>query len=426
MSIKNKKLIDFLKESSLIIIIGVIIGAVIGSYQLLLTYIATLNSYFYTNKDPLIILSFCLIALVLAVANFFLLRFSPSCAGSGIPTLKLANRDNSRIEWVKDIPVMFFTSCIAIFLGFPLGSEGPSVVMASKISTAVQDITNIYDEEINELSEGVGFGCAFLSPLAGISYALEEGKRKFKFKSFLKAFFIMGIAFLITSFINHHHLLNIENLILFDLKYYYVLFIILVINVGLAHFFIKFNVFLKQFVTKHKNNFFIKYRSFFVTPFVVLISFLSLNIMGAGGRIISNIAIYNGLLILVFILLFRFLNINVAANSNVTGGLIVPILSLGALVGQIVNIYSSNFLGLETAMYPIIILISAIMLFSFIIKTPITGCVLLYSTISFLTNDYLSSLKILPIIFIFYFVGVLFSKKVLKDKCLYDELIVAN
>ena len=66
------------------------------------------------------------------------------------------------------------------------------------------------------------------------------------------------------------------------------------------------------------------------------------------------------------------------------------------------------------------------MLFSLIIKTPITGTILLYSTISYLTNDYLSSLIYMPVIFIIYFIGTIFSKRILKDKCLYDELLLEN
>lgn len=418
--------INFLKELMILIIIGVIIGLLIGVYQLFLTYVVGLNSFFYSSKKIYVILGFLAIAVVLSILNFMLLSYAPGCSGSGIPSLKLANRDNSRIGWIKDIPIMFINSCNAIFLGFPLGSEGPSVVMASKISTAVQDLTNIYDEEINELSEGVGFGCAFLSPLSGISYALEEGKRKFKFKSFLKVFLLMIIAFLITKLINHHHLLSIENVINFDLNFFFVLVEILIINVGLGHFFIKFNTFLKRITKKYSNNFFIKYRSFFVTPIIILLSFFTINMTGSGGKIISSISTYTVISYLIFVLLFRFLNINVAANSNVTGGLIVPILSLGALSGQIINIYATRYQNFDQSNWPIVILISSIMLFSLIIKTPITGTILLYSTISYLTNDYLSSLIYIPIIFIIYFIGTIFSKRILKDKCLYDELLLEN
>ena len=236
----------------------------------------------------------------------------------------------------------------------------------------------------------------------------------------------MIIAFLITKLINHHHLLSTENVINFDLNFFFVLIEILIINVGLGHFFIKFNTFLKRITKKYSNNFFIKYRSFFVTPIIILLSFFTINMTGAGGKIISSISTYTIISYLVFVLLFRFLNINVAANSNVTGGLIVPILSLGALSGQIINIYATRYQNFDQSNWPIVILISSIMLFSLIIKTPITGTILLYSTISYLTNDYLSSLIYIPVIFIIYFIGTIFSKRILKDKCLYDELLLEN
>ncbi|MGN1278092.1 MAG: chloride channel protein, partial [Candidatus Onthovivens sp.] len=242
----------------------------------------------------------------------------------------------------------------------------------------------------------------------------------------LKVFLLMIIAFLITKLINHHHLLSIENVINFDLNFFFVLIEILIINVGLGHFFIKFNTFLKRITKKYSNNFFIKYRSFFVTPIIILLSFFTINMTGAGGKIISSISTYTIISYLIFVLLFRFLNINVAANSNVTGGLIVPILSLGALSGQIINIYATRYQNFDQSNWPIVILISSIMLFSLIIKTPITGTILLYSTISYLTNDYLSSLFYMPVIFIIYFIGTIFSKRILKDKCLYDELLLEN
>ena len=112
------------------LIIGVCVGLVVGLYQLIVTNVTTLSRYLYGNESILVVCVVVIVSIGFAVANNFILKFFPGVDGSGIPNIELGIRGKKKIEWKFEILFMAINSFISTFAGFPLGSEGPSVVMA--------------------------------------------------------------------------------------------------------------------------------------------------------------------------------------------------------------------------------------------------------------------------------------------------------
>ena len=145
--------------------------------------------------------------------------------------------------------------------------------------------------------------------------------------------------------------------------------------------------------------------------------------MQSGGKLIGNVNNYTSLVLLFSILLLRFMLTAISGSGDVTGGLVIPIMALGAINGQIVSVISTSLFGLEPSLYPLINLISALMLFSFTIQTPFTSIALLFSTIIYTTNSLYDSLSALPLFTLTLLLGYLIMTRLFKIKSLYEGMI---
>ena len=401
------------------IICGAIIGAVVGLYQLAISLMVSISKFMYGNEMLVVVLVMVAIGIGLSFINDLLLKFAPGIDGSGIPNMELGIRGKKKIDWKKEIVFMFVNSCISTLAGFPLGSEGPSVVMGGKISKMTQDISKIEDNDSIAIACGTGFGCAFLSPAAGLCYIFEESLHKFNPSLLFRAILMMASAYFTSSLINHHQILSISDATMPNLNEYYVFFILMIVNAFVGMGFVKVIVWVKELFTIHKNNKIIKNRGFILFGLVILLNVFLLDFMGSGGSLIENIANYQIIWVVVLILLLRFIITCLCGSGKVTGGLVVPMMALGALTGQIVYLMCHQWFGLSSDVQPIIILVSTVMIFGVITKTPLTSIVLIYTTIASCTNDYLHSLIIIPIAAITIY-GAHYISKLFKVDCLYE------
>lgn len=415
----KKQLIDYLFLLLQTIVCGVIIGVVVGVYQLAVSFFSTLSRNLYGNESFLLVFLMVAIGIGLAFINDLILKFAPGVDGSGIPNIELGIRGKRTIDWKKEIVLMFVNSCVSTLAGFPLGSEGPSVVISGKISEMTQDISHIENKDQTAIACGTGFGCAFLSPLAGICYIFEESLHKFNPSLLLRAILMMLTAFFTTGLINHHHLLSITNATMPNFNEYYVFLILVIVNALIGIIFVKSIVFVKRLFTIHKNKLFIKYRGYFLFAVVILLNIVCLPLMGSGGYLISNVGSYSLIYIVILILVFRFVITVLTGSGKVTGGLVVPIMTLGAVTGQLVYLLCSQCFGLTGDIQPIIVLVSMCMVFGVVTKTPITSIALIYSTIAYSTQDYLHALIIIPIAGICIFLATYISK-LCKVDCMYE------
>lgn len=420
----KSKLLFYLKQLLILILIGVFSGLMVGLYQIGIQNIVKVSTFMYSSKEAFILAILIFLVVFCTVFNNILIFYDENIDGSGIPSMKLSRRLKKPCSFLKDIPTMILNSYCSTFTGFTLGSEGPSVVLSSKVSSTINSIFKNENETYDELAEGVGFGSAFLSPLAGFCYAIEESlESKLNFKKILSMIIMMLSAFLITSLINHNHLLSVSSFQNIELKDSYIFILLLIINLLVSFAFIKIMLFLRAFCIKHKANLFIKFRSI---PLYIITFFLNLfllDFMQSGGKLINSISDYRTIYIVILILLLRLALTAASGSGDITGGLVIPIMALGAINGQIISLISTNLFGLSSAYYQLISLISALMFFAFIVQTPFTAIALLFSTIFYFTNNFIDSLSVLPIFTIILFFGYVLMTRVFGQKSLYEGMI---
>lgn len=121
--------------------------------------------------------SFLIIIVTSAVSGWLLTRFCPAAAGSGIPQVKLAFWKDMgeipfRVVWVK-----FIAGVLSVGGGASLGREGPSVQLASGVSSQVGGMLGLPKHKRRvacAAGAAAGLAAAFNTPIAAVTFVLEE------------------------------------------------------------------------------------------------------------------------------------------------------------------------------------------------------------------------------------------------------------
>ena len=104
-------------------------------------------------------------------------RYAPEASGSGIPHLKGVLLDHRRFRWFRVILVKFVSGVMGISAGLALGREGPTVQMGAAVGEACSGLPWGDKSERRVLiaaGGGAGLAAAFNAPLAGLIFVLEE------------------------------------------------------------------------------------------------------------------------------------------------------------------------------------------------------------------------------------------------------------
>ena len=426
--IENEKVNKYLSYLITLVfdaILGTIIGLVIGLYQMGIHYIEQLNEYIYTSKNMTILSIMLVVVILLSIFNFMLIKASPNIEGSGMPNLILGIRKHKNIEWKKGIINLILNSYISTFDGFPLGSEGISIVIAGKIGKMSQDLTKKDDSDDLYLATGAGFGASYISPLSGLFYVFEEAFKKFKFKLLPRAIVMTSMSALICYLLNHHQLLELHSFALPSYDELYMLILLMAVNIPICYIFFKLIIFFKEIFLKYDHIFIIKYRAFIFFPIIFVLNIFLFQFMGSGAKIVEMDFIDYPVYIILAILVFRILITAVFGTGKVSGGLIIPIMTIGALTGEICASIGTSFFNMPSTSYSLVILISMCMVLAIINKCPLTATALVLTTIFNYTYNIVPCLILLPFTLISFVMCNLIFKQ-FEHHDLYDSFATLN
>ena len=406
-------------------ILGTIIGLIIGLYQMGIRYIEKLNEYIYTSKNITILSIMFVVVILLSIFNFMLIKACPNIEGSGMPNLILGIRKHKKIDWKKGTICMILNSYISTFSGFPLGSEGISIVIAGKIGKMAQDITKKDYPDDLYLATGAGFGASYISPISGLFYVFEEALKKFNLKLLPRALVMTIMSSYMCFLLNHHQLLELHNFSLPDYDQLYILILLMAVNIPICYLFFKLIIFFKEFFLKYDHLFIIKYRAFIFFPIVFILNIFMFEFMGSGSKIVEMKFIDYPVYIILGILVFRILITSIFGTGKVSGGLIIPIMTIGALTGEICASICTSFFNMNSNLYSLVILISMCMVLAIINKCPLTATALVFTTIFNYTNDLIPCFILLPFTLISFYLSNLIFKQ-FEHHDLYDSFATLN
>ncbi|KAL9656395.1 hypothetical protein ABK040_005161 [Willaertia magna] len=155
--------------------------------------------------------SYTVLSIVLAISCAWLIReLAPAAAGSGIPELKTILGGFIIKDFLNFItlPVKTIGLILSVGSGLVVGKEGPMVHIAACCGNLVSKIFPRFSRneankrEILSVSSAVGVAVAFLAPIGGVLFSLEEVSSYFPPRTLFRSFFASIIGVLVVQMIH--------------------------------------------------------------------------------------------------------------------------------------------------------------------------------------------------------------------------------
>ncbi|MCG0277702.1 MAG: H(+)/Cl(-) exchange transporter ClcA [Thermanaeromonas sp.] len=371
----------FLLEGTLA---GIVAGIVGVAFRLVLTEVEIYrnNVLIWARSIPAwgwLILPF-LGALAGGLAGW-LTSFAPETAGSGIPHVEAVLMRQQRLVWWRIIPVKFIAGALAIGAGLSLGREGPTVQMGAAAGQAVsKSLMRTKAEELQLIACGAGAGlaAAFNAPLAGVVFVLEELRRNFSPYVLGGALTASIAADLISQkILGPLPTFQVKNLLPLPLTTL-PLFVILGVATGVLG--ASFNralqggLDLADKLTKVPR----WLRASSVAVLAGIVGYFLPEVLGGGHFLVESV-LANKVALQVIPVLFiaKFLLTIISYSAGVPGGIFLPLLVLGTLIGSFLGQISGYLFPNLQGMAPSFAIISMAAYFVAIVRAPLTGIVLI-------------------------------------------------
>ncbi len=166
---------------------GILTGVLCGVFLTLFLICSKVVAHFafslYEERNGALAVV-CIITLVLlcCLLTAVIQTLCPSAKGSGVPLAEGNARGILRVKWLSTAAALIAGSLLAFASGMPLGSEGPSVGAGGLIGDGAARAMKQTDERRRCMITGgasAGLAVAFNAPLTGICFALEETHKRF-------------------------------------------------------------------------------------------------------------------------------------------------------------------------------------------------------------------------------------------------------
>lgn len=350
-------------------------------FQLLSEFVKKINKYNGIIPDVLLIILIIVFAIVELLIVFIYER-----KDEFLDSLNLKRKLDKKRILISKIPIIFLTCLISFFIGLALGEEGPSVFLGSILGLVIGRLFNKNNEEFNltVLGGSLGFSLAFLNPLAGIFKYYKSSNKLNKneiIKEFIYLIYSFSISYLLLSLLKG----NFKYTLYFDLSKFIngpvtLIFLILpFIMFIFSTIYKKIYRLLFLFLNKYKclNYIFV---SLIVLCISILIKIYIPYISGSGVDIISNFNNDLSLNTLLIFLIIRFIFVMLSFISKFKGGVVLPTLSFGFLIGKIIVVILNNYIiQIDDNDSLIIMIISSLLFYSFVFKEIFVGGSLIIS-----------------------------------------------
>ena len=335
----------YLKLLIATIITGIVSGLFITLYELLIIFVR----YFVFFGDPTKTVSnlpiwyiYALPTIAIFIVNYMVTK-DASIREYGVNEIAESIAQNKLVIKVKTLILKIVSSVLSLSTGFMVGTEGPSAGIGAMIAYLVYRVykfPKVLLKLMISLGATSGIAAIFVSPLTGIAFAVENIAYQF-LKQYIGYLILAAVVAFAVS-VNY-----LEPIIFkhssgksFDTIY-------ILANIAFIPFitiFIYFYLFLKKYLLHHIDQFIFK-KMHSLRPYIfALIGGLTIGTIlllephaaFSGKSIVMYLINHqnNIPLIVIFVLIvLRIVGTTVSIYANSVGGLFLPVMSIGALVG---------------------------------------------------------------------------------------------
>lgn len=363
-------------------IIGALTGLIVVLFRLCLDQ-ADLIRHAITSQLTPSFFTIATVVAVLAVLGIILGRFvtiAPNIKGSGIPQIKGFLMRQVKLHWLKELILKFIGGIIALGVGLSAGREGPSVQLGATAGLGFSQLFkrfHIEEKYLVTAGASAGLAAAFNAPLAGVLFALEELHKNISpimltciLSAAVTSDFIAGTVFGLDP------VLRLDNMVDLPLNYYG-----LIILLGL----------LAAFMGKGFNGVLVRFMKALdtcpiPTPYLPLLPmmvaailyFAKPDLLGGGHDLIMSLTDGKSLVSAVVLLfVFKLFFTALTYSSKVPGGIFLPLLSLGAILGYVIGQVGIQWLNMDNIYLVNFLALGMVAFFTSVVKAPLSGSVLI-------------------------------------------------
>lgn len=378
---------------------GVFTGVLIFIFKFLSKLIIGLSSDIYTvvRAEPRYFLLLLGGGAIVGLISFVVVNYVPNCRGGGIPTAVAILRGHIPFEWMTTLVGMFASSIITFGMGVPLGNEGPSVQMGCAVGRGTVNTlgkkNRAWDKYVMTGGAAGGFAAATASPLSGILFAFEEVHKRIS-----PIIFMSVSSAVITSYGTMRVLSGLfkTEFYLFDftfntvmpMKYILTALLSGVVAGAFAILFAKVYRMTDKLINGVLADSPAEAKIILIFVTVAGFGFISSDFTGSGHDLICEIMYGRApaWYLLTAYLIVRALLLLFASTAGITGGIFIPSLTFGAMLGSLTAKLSVS-LGLLPEQYaPVLVIVGMTAFLAASSKIPLTAIAFSLEALSGLPN----------------------------------------
>ena len=402
------------------LVTGVVVGITIFFFKLIAEKLEEISHHLYEGAkgNPLQIALIFAGLILIATAMYFLHKKFPEVKGGGIPRSEGILRGILILRWLPTFFGTLIGSLMSFFSGIPLGSEGPSVLIGTSVAHGLnpQKHGEATNREIMTGGACAGFAVATGSPLTAILFVLEEVHRRITPSLLLisssAALAATGVNYLLCEIFEINPILfgvgAVVELQLPQIGYILLLALIVAVAVNVFDIAVLCS---QKFMEAHGSKFHPYARLLFVFLLTGIVGiFFPEALFGGRGIILGVLSGEKALYVILLLLAWRATMMLFTSTSGATGGIFVPTLAIGALVGAL----SANRLvaiGMPEEFFGTMVLIAMCAFMGGSMRAPLTAAIFFIEA----TAQYTSVFYVAIVVFAVYLITNLFDREAFYD-----------
>ncbi|MCI1523633.1 MAG: ClC family H(+)/Cl(-) exchange transporter [Lactobacillus crispatus] len=374
--------------------VGLTTGVIVSAFRWIIDQTMQLLYQIYPQMaaQRVLIVPYILLMFIIAITlGKITTPYLEQVIGSGVPQIEAVLLNENKMPWWSILWRKFIGGLLAICPGLMLGREGPCIEMGAMVGQGLAEkVFKSNKENLRTLQEcgvAAGLAAAFSAPIAGALFLVEEITFDFKPQKVVAVLAATFSADFVTilAFGNKPCLYLPVNDYLPVTAYW---------ALPLIGIFLGIMAYIYQYVLLSLKPWFSKirkipaaYHSIIPLILIIPVGLFNAHLLGGSHVLIDNLFNLNWnvkafgswdfLLLPILFLIIRFVFSMLSYGSSVPGGIFMPILVLGALLGIIcANIMIKSQIILPMY-FPHILVISMAAYFGAIEKAPFTAIMLL-------------------------------------------------
>ena len=366
-------------------LVGVVAGLIVTGYRVWLKFAESFLHYVSdaAATNPLVILTWSLLLIMLMVVVGKLMLWEPYTQGSGMPQVDAEVMGKISAPWKRIIPAKFVEGALGAIGGLSLGRTGESVQIGAMSGKAVSEHLKCDRGEQRLLitcGAAAGMAAAFRAPLTGTLFAIEEIHKKFTPALIITTMTSAVIsAFISTQAMGVEPLVSIE---FFDTipHFDYALLILMGVIFGMLGALHNIGMFYIQKANAQIQKM-LPY-SRLILPFALagIATFCAPQLTGGGDKLISVLLApgHKQIQFLIFLLIAKYIITSVCFGSSAPGGTLFPLIAMGMTAGAIYSLILIKIGIIPSEYYINFIVLGMAGLFAGAIRAPMTAIVLTF------------------------------------------------